>query len=177
MAEDNKSTVHNSFWANIFNPPTEKVDLEKSLLAIPLFKSLGKRDISNLTRIIHNRNYLAGEYIFYKGDPGIGLYVIREGEVSISRDEDEQNKITLATFSKGDFFGELAMIDGETRSASAIANTDTRLAVIFKPDLDEFIDKYPKKGIKILQGIANIVAIRLRALNEEYFNLQNESKN
>ncbi len=85
--------------------------------------------------------------------------------------------MSLATFSKGDFFGELAMIDGEKRSASAIAETDTRLAVIFKPDIDEFIDKYPKKGIKILQGIAHIVAIRLRALNEEYFSLQNESKN
>jgi len=176
MAEENK-TVHNSFWANIFNPPTEKVDLEKSLQAIPLFKSLGKRDITNLTRIIHNRNYLAGEYIFYEGDPGIGLYLIREGEVSISRDDEEKDKIILAIFSKGDFFGELAMIDGETRSASAIASNDTRLAVIFKPDLDEFIDKYPKKGIKILQGIANIVAVRLRALNEEYFSLQNESKN
>jgi len=175
MAEENKS-VHNSFWANIFNPPTEKVDLEKSLQAIPLFKSLGKRDITNLSRIIHNRNYLEGEYIFYKGDPGIGLYLIREGEVSISREKDQKDKITLATFSKGDFFGELAMIDGETRSASAIANTDTRLAVIFKPDIDEFIDKYPKKGIKILQGIAHIVAVRLRALNEEYFTLQNESK-
>ena len=174
MADKNK-TVHNSFWANIFNPPTEKVDLEKSLQAIPLFKSLGKRDITNLTRIIHNRNYLAGEYIFYRGDPGIGLYVIREGEVSISRGDDDKDRITLATFSKGDFFGELAMIDGETRSASAVANSDTRLAVIFKPDLDEYIDKYPKKGIKILEGIAHIVAIRLRALNEEYLTLQNGS--
>ena len=174
MADENK-TVHNSFWANIFNPPTEKVDLEKSLQAIPLFKSLGKRDITNLTRIIHNRNYLAGEYIFYRGDPGIGLYVIREGEVSISRGDDDKDRITLATFSKGDFFGELAMIDGETRSASAVANSDTRLAVIFKPDLDEYIDKYPKKGIKILEGIAHIVAIRLRALNEEYLTLQNGS--
>ena len=174
MADENK-TVHNSFWANIFNPPTEKVDLEKSLQAIPLFKSLGKRDITNLTRIIHNRNYLAGEYIFYRGDPGIGLYIIREGEVSISRGNDDKDRITLATFSKGDFFGELAMIDGETRSASAVANSDTRLAVIFKPDLDEYIDKYPKKGIKILEGIAHIVAIRLRALNEEYLTLQNGS--
>lgn len=177
MAEHNERTVHNSFWANIFNPPAERIDLEKSLRTIPLFKSLGKRDITNLTRIIHNRNYLAGEYIFYQGDPGIGLYLIREGEVSISRDGDEKDKINLATFSKGDFFGELALVDGETRSASAIANTDTRLAVIFKPDLDEFIDKYPKKGIKILKGIAQIVAVRLRALNEEYFTLQNKSTN
>lgn len=177
MAEHNDKTVHNSFWANIFNPPAEKVDLQKSLRALPLFKSLSKRDITNLIRIIHNRNYLAGEYIFYQGDPGIGLYLIREGEVSIMRDGDVNDKLALATFGKGDFFGELAMVDGETRSASAIANVDTRLAVIFKPDLDEFIDKYPKNGIKILKGIAQIVAVRLRALNEEYFTLQNKIKN
>ena len=175
MAEENK-TVHNSFWANIFNPPTEKVDLEKSLQAIPLFKSLGKRDITNLTRIIHNRNYLSGEYIFYQGDPGIGLYIIREGEVSISRDGDEEDKIALATFGKGDFFGELAMVDGEKRSASAVAKTDVRAAVIFKPDLDEFIEKYPKKGIKILFGISKIIATRLRLLDADFFSLQSKNK-
>lgn len=166
MADENKP-VHSSFWSNIFNPPTEKVDLEKSLHSIPLFESLGKKDLTNLMKIIHNRNYLAGEYIFYQGDPGIGLYIIRDGQVEIERADENGNKVTLAVFNKGDFFGELALVDGEKRSATAVAKTDTRLAVIFKPDLDEFIEKYPKKGIKILQGIAHIVAVRLRTLNEE----------
>jgi CRP-like cAMP-binding protein len=171
MAEEEKPTVHSSFWANIFNPPTEKVDLEKSLQSIPLFISLGKKDLNNVISIIHNRNYLSGEYIFYQGDPGIGLYIIREGQVSISRENDNGEKVVLATFNKGDFFGELALVDGEQRSASAVADIDTRLAVIFKPDLDEFIEKYPKKGIKILQGISHIIAVRLRTMNEEFLSL------
>ena len=177
MPDEKKKTIHSSFWANIFNPPTESDDLVKTLRSIPMFKSLTKRDFSTFLSIIHNRNYLAGEYIFYQGDPGIGLYIIREGQVEIIRENDKGNKLTLATIQKGDFFGELALIDGEKRSASALAKSDTRLSAIFKPDLDEFIEKYPKKGIKILQGIAEITTVRLRTLNEDYFKIRTENKN
>jgi len=176
MEEEKNHTVHSSFWSNIFNPATEKTDLQNSLQLIPLFKGLGKRDLSMLFNIIHRRSYLANEYIFYQGDPGIGLYVIREGEVNIIRSGDSSEEIHLATFTKGDFFGELALVDGERRSASAVAKTDVKVVVIFKPDLDEFIEKYPRKGIKILTGIAHIIATRLRSLNEEYFSYKNLNK-
>jgi len=178
LKEEKKRALHSSsFWANIFHQPDEKSDLKLSLNAIPLFESFGKRDLSFLLNIIHNRNYLAGEYVFHQGDPGIGLYLIRDGEVQITREDESGNQIILATFSKGDFFGELALVDGEKRSASAIAITDVRAAVIFKPDLDEFILKYPKKGIRILNGISQIVVKRLRSLNEDFFSLQSDNKN
>lgn len=164
--------VHSKFWVNFFNTPTEETDLKKSLKSIPLFKELTNRDLSLLIKIIHNRTFVAGEYIFYKGDPGIGLYLIREGEVEMQRENSSNEKKVLASFGKNDFFGELALVDGEKRSASAIAKSFCRVSVIFKPDLDEFIEKYPKKGIKILTGISNIIALRLRILNEDYFNLQ-----
>lgn len=171
MPDQNKN-VHSSFWTNFFNSPTEEMDLKKSLSSIPLFKELTKRDLSALLTIIHNRTYVSNELIFQQGDPGIGLYLIREGEVEIRRENERGNKKTLATFSKGDFFGELALVDGEKRSASAVAKSDCRVSVIFKPDLDEFIEKYPRKGIKILSGISNMIALRLRKLNEDYINLQ-----
>jgi CRP-like cAMP-binding protein len=177
MADEKQKTIRSSFWANLFNPQAETDDLAKSLKAIPIFKSLTKRDLSSLRSIIHNRNYLSGEFIFYQGDPGIGLYVMREGEVQIIRENEKGEKHKLATSKKGDFFGELALIDGERRSASAVAKTDTRLSVIFKPDLDEFIEKYPKKGIKILQGIAEITTVRLRTLNEDFFRISSEIEN
>ena len=100
------------------------------------------------------------------------MVLIREGEVEIERENTHKVKKVLATFSKGDFFGELALVDGETRSASAIAKNASKVAVIFKPDLDEFIEKYPRKGIKILNGISSMIALRLRKLNEDYFDLQ-----
>ncbi|HSD64840.1 MAG TPA: cyclic nucleotide-binding domain-containing protein [Ignavibacteriaceae bacterium] len=171
---ENNNVVHSSFWSNFFKSPTEKVDLQKSLLSIPIFSRLSKKELGTLINIIHNRNYVSNEYIFYQGDPGLGLYIIRDGEVRVQRKIDENQTISLAVFTKGDFFGELALIDGEKRPASAICETDTRLAVIFKPDLDEFIENYPKSGIKILRGISEIIATRLRKLNEDNYNLQNK---
>ncbi len=169
---ENEKVVHSSFWVNLFNSPTEETDLKNSLKSIPLFNDLTKRDLSSLIKIIHNRTFVSGEFIFHQSDPGIGLYIIREGDVEIERVNDHQVKKTLATFSKGDFFGELALVDGEKRSASAIAKSACKVSVIFKPDLDEFIEKYPKKGIKILTGISSVIALRLRKLNEDYFDLQ-----
>lgn len=171
---DKKQSVHSSFWANIFTSPAEKTNLKKSLLAIPVFSMLSRKDLTNLLNIIHTRNYLLGEYIFYQGDPGIGLYLINEGEVVIQRATETGEIIPLATFYEGDFFGELALVDGEKRSASAIAKTDCSLSVVFKPDLDEYIEAYPRKGIKILQGISQIIAVRLRKINEDHFALQNK---
>ncbi len=176
MDAQKEKVIHSSFWSNFFNSPAEKIDLQKSISLIPIFSSLTKKDISQLINFIHNRNYLAGEYIFYQGDPGIGLYIIRDGKVIVKRMIATNEATSLATFSKGDFFGELALVDGEKRSASAIAKTDTRLAVIFKPDLDEFIETFPKKGIKILQGISVIIAERLRRINEEHIMLQGKLK-
>ena len=161
-------TVKSSFWSNIFNSPAEKSDFIESLKSVPIFKDFSSREMTHILDLFHTRNYLAGEYIFYQDDPGIGLYIIREGEVEIQRNSDS-GIISLAKFGRGDFFGELALIDGEKRSASAIAKRDCNIAVIFKPDLDDYIEKFPKKGIKILQGFAEIVTMRLRKLNEEHF--------
>ncbi len=164
--------IHSSFWSNFFRSPADQTDLHKSLKSIPLFSDLSKRDLTHFVKIIHNRHYLAGEYIFYQGDPGIALYIIREGEVTIQRSDEINDNLVLATLSCGDFFGELALVDGDKRSASAVAISETRLAVIFKPDLDEYIERFPKKGIKVLQGIALIIAHRLRKINEDHYNLQ-----
>jgi CRP-like cAMP-binding protein len=166
-----KNLPHSSFWANLFNSSAEKMDLQKALRSIPIFEELNKRDFSLLMDLVHDRIYIAGEYVFYQGDPGLGIYLIREGEIEIQRTGKNGNTLSLAQLNKGDFFGELALVDGEKRSASAIAKTDTKLAVIFKPDLDEFIDKFPKKGVKILDGISKIIATRLRKMNEEQYEI------
>jgi len=171
MNQEKTQVVKSSFWTNFFNSPTERADLEKSLSSIPIFTSLSKKELKLLLEIIHNRTYVAGEFIFLQGDPGIALYIVREGEVEIRRKDSSGNEYKLANFTKGDFFGELALVDGEKRSASAIALTDCRISVLFKPDLDEFIEKFPGKGIKILQGISSVLAERLRKLNEDFFQL------
>lgn len=170
--KENEKIVRSSFWANVFKSPTDKTDLIEILSTIPIFAELSKRDLSSLINIIHNRSYLKGEYIFHQGDPGIGLYIIRDGIVRIERILNSGQAVSLAIFKTRDFFGELALIDDERRSASAITDSEVKAAVIFKPDLDEFINHFPKKGVKILQGISHIIAVRLRQLNEEFIKHQ-----
>jgi CRP/FNR family cyclic AMP-dependent transcriptional regulator len=170
MMTDESEIIHSSFWANLFKPSAQKLDTEATLGSYPPFLELSRKYLSLLSHVIHNRQYITGEHIFKQGDPGIGLYIIREGEVEITYADKRGQILRIASFSKGDFFGELALVDGGNRNASALAKTDVKLAVIFKPDLDNFIERYPKKGIKILQGITLIITTRLRQLDEDFLN-------
>ncbi|MFA7420944.1 MAG: cyclic nucleotide-binding domain-containing protein [Melioribacteraceae bacterium] len=165
-----------SFWTNLFKSKAEKEELEQVLTSMPPFQDFNPAHISGIVKLMHNRIYASGEMIFHQGDPGTGLYIIINGQVSIKQEE-EGNTWELTKLSRGDFFGELALLDNERRSATAIAMEETQVLVIFKPDLDNFISNNPREGIKILKGMAHIIAIRLRNLNQDYFQLYKQMKN
>lgn len=175
MENNYQGMTKSSFWANLFKTPTEKSELEEVLLSMPPFKNLSNKKIKLLMKVIHNRIYAANEYVFFQDDPGIGLYIIIRGEILITQDTVGE-RFDLSLLTRGDFFGELALLDEEKRSASAIALKDSQLAVIFKPDLDEFVETHSKEGIQILRGISQIVATRLRNLNQDYFTLYNKTR-
>ncbi len=99
----------------------------------------------------------AGQEIFKKGDLGTALYVIYAGEVSI-RDGDTE----LARFGRGDFFGELALLDTEARSATAEALSDLRL---LRLDQDDFYDLMEERG-EVLRSIVRSLSGRIRRQNE-----------
>lgn len=164
--------THSSFWANIFkknNKLSELINIFSSLLP---FKSLNKKELELLFSFTHSRNYVQGEFIFYQNDPGIGFYIILEGTVIIKRKVNDLITTNISKLTKGDFFGELALSDNHLRTGSAVALENCRIAVIFKQDLDDFISKFPRKGIKILEGFNHIIAARIRKLNEEVIYLQ-----
>lgn len=163
-----------TFWTNIFKTSQDKNDLETLISNMPVFKNIGSRATRLVLNIVHHRIYDAGENIFLQGDPGIGFYIIQEGTVKIMQADNNGDEREIAEFKRGDFFGDMALFDNEIRSASAVAVTETKLAVIFKPDLDSFIEKYPEKGIIILRGISQIIASRLRILNKEHSDLYNQ---
>lgn len=169
--------VHSSFWSSIFKSTSQKNDLKDFLTKVPLFQHLNNKDILLLLSYVHHRSFLSGESIFNQGDPGVGIYLIINGEVKIERTSLDGRSIKLADLHKGDFFGELALIDNEKRSASAIATSDLDVAVIFKPDLDEFVSKYPKKGLVILKNLNLLISQKLRNVNEENFNFYTEVTN
>jgi len=88
MENNYQGMTKSSFWANLFKTPTEKSELEEVLLSMPPFKNLSNKSIKLLMKVIHNRIYAANEYVFFQGDPGIGLYLIVGGEILITEEMD-----------------------------------------------------------------------------------------
>jgi CRP/FNR family transcriptional regulator, cyclic AMP receptor protein len=158
----------NALWKNIFSQHViHEGTTEEILSKVPAFANLAPRDLKEVAAIVHKREYRAGEPVFYQGDPGLGMYIVQDGEVSIAILGKDGNEQELAVLGDGDFFGELALLDESPRSANAICKTDCTLIGFFRPDLFELIDKKNTLGIKIVLKLAEIVAQRLRQTDKE----------
>ena len=160
-----------SFWANLFKTTANINDLYDIIKNTPLFKNLSRSNFKHLYELLHHRSFQTNEYIFYQGDPGNALYIIVEGSIKISQTSDDEIEIPLVELNSGDFLGELALIDDDIRSASAVALSSTKIAVIFKSDLDSFMKKYPNAGVEIMKNMSHILSTRIKSLNSEYSNL------
>lgn len=163
-----KVVTDNAIWKNIFSGRSIKQGSTEELLSkVPAFADLSNRELKEVAAIVHKREYRAGEPAFYQGDPGLGMYIIQEGEVSISIGGKDGDQRELAVLGEGDFFGELALLDETPRSAAAICKSDCSLIGFFRPDLFELIERKPGLGLKIVLKLAEIVAQRLRRTDKE----------
>jgi CRP-like cAMP-binding protein len=154
-------------WKNVFKLKRKPTTVEEMLLKIPVFENLKPRELRQVSGIVHRRQYVAGEYVFFQNDPGLGMYVIEQGEVSVGLVGNDGSKKELALLKDGDFFGELSLLDESPRSASVIAVTDTNLIGFFRPDLFEIMEKAPSTGLKIVLKVAEMIGERLRNTNQE----------
>ena len=92
------------------------------------------------------------------------MYVLIDGSVKII---DNDSETVFASLEGGDFFGELALLDEEPRSASAVATTPSRLIGFFRTDLLTLMKKNPELGNQILLNLSRVLGERLRKTNEE----------
>jgi CRP-like cAMP-binding protein len=106
--------------------------------------------------------YLAGEVIFEEDGPGDLMFVILDGEVEILKAAHSGSAKVLSTLKKGEFFGEMALIDGHPRSASAVAKTDAKLLCMNEPVLDTYSMTNPEFAAKMIRNLAQ----RLRGANK-----------
>jgi len=165
----------NALWKNIFSERVVREgSLEQTLSKVPAFSGLSARELKEVATIVHKREYRAGEPVFAEGDPGLGMYIIQEGEVTISISGKGDGDRELAVLGDGDFFGELALIDESPRSANARCKTDCILIGFFRPDLFELIEKKNQLGIKIIFKLAEIVSQRLRTTDKELSKARNQ---
>ena len=143
----------------------EETLVKRALRSTPLFENLRSRDWKLMSDLFHVRDYSAGEVIFEEGTPGLGMYVIVDGRVKITTDENGK-EVVLTTLNHGDFFGEMSLIDEIERSAGAVAETQTRLVGLFRPQLQQLMTHKPRIGIAIFERLAKIVVQRLRYSNQ-----------
>jgi len=122
-----------------------------------LFAETPENVLSSIVPIMQEVTFPAGHQIFAKGDLGASLYIVYEGEVGIFNGPQ-----LLTTFRQGDFFGELALLDAEPRSATAVAQSAVRA---FRLDQDDFYDVMEERG-EVLRNILRVLCQRLRRQNE-----------
>ena len=130
---------------------------------VSLFADLPDEDIRALMAVARKRTFRAGEVIFHREDVGQVLYVIKEGKVNICLMSPEGQEISLVVLGKGDFFGELAILDGLPRSTDAIALERVECYTLQRSDFHNAIMKNPKIAIQVLE----ILSRRLRKTDDK----------
>jgi SulP family sulfate permease len=155
------------------NRTLEEERLEKAeetaleLRDIDLFKGRKEETLADLEACMEKRSYKAGERICARGDTGHEIFLIRRGAVRIVLPLKDKQGHHLATFGRGDFFGEMSFLDRDIRSADAFAFTDTDLFLLTRERFDAFGEDHKKTAIQMLEGLARKLAIRLRYANAE----------
>ena len=116
----------------------------------PMFADLGTDELQRISNLCHTQNLSVGEILFQKGDPGNALYGVRRGQVRIETGASDGSRLTLNFMGPGDLFGEVAVLDGQSRTADATAGEPTELFVLRREDFLSHLEREPKVAIKII---------------------------
>lgn len=132
------------------------------LKTIPLFSGVEEKYIKKLTEIARERKYQRGSIVFFEDEPGETIYIIKNGTIKIYiiSEQDGKEKI-LSILQPGDYFGEMAILDGYGRSATAQSLEDSVLLIIYKNDFVKLL----KESTEISHGIIYNLIHRLRETN------------
>jgi CRP/FNR family transcriptional regulator, cyclic AMP receptor protein len=141
----------------------EEVETSAELLrSVPLFADLEEGELERFSRVAVPRSFPAGTRVFHEGDRSDACYIVREGSFRVTREHSDGRAITLATLGPGEVFGELAMLDGDTRSASAEALSDGELLALPANDVRGLLARHPEISVKLVAALVR----RLREANE-----------
>jgi CRP/FNR family transcriptional regulator, cyclic AMP receptor protein len=141
--------------------PAPQMTLE-AIRSVPLFASLDDEAATFLRNLLTIKEVAANTHLFRSGDRGNAMYLIERGRVRISVRDKDQHDITLAELARGDFFGEMSIIDGKPRSADATVIDDARFAVLSRDNFMTFIQSNPVVTLEMLSAVFN----RLRRTDE-----------
>jgi CRP-like cAMP-binding protein len=132
---------------------------ESALLSqVPLFAKLPLDALVELGTRLRRRRHEKGDAIFYEGDPGLSLCIVQSGHVKLALISAEGRELIIDLLGPGDVFGELALLDGEPRSANAVATEATELLLLERDEFIRFLLDRPIIAVELL----GIMSRRLR---------------
>ncbi len=135
----------------------------KALRRIPFLAQIRPKDLRRICKLSRIHAYQAGEPIFSKADSGSQMFIVLKGRVKIFSPSQARKRKTLAYLEPGEFFGEMALLGGKIRSASAQASSDTSLLVISRSDFKRLLISDPQLTCFLLRRVSE----RLRRADAE----------
>jgi CRP/FNR family transcriptional regulator, cyclic AMP receptor protein len=131
------------------------------LRELPLFSRLGDEELQLLGQQLEPCAFAEGEFVFRRGEPGGGLYVLVSGRVELFVTNNSGQKLVLETVETKGFFGEVSLLDGEARSADAVAMTPTQALRLDRDALELLFEKHPSAALDLMAQVTR----RLRQAN------------
>jgi len=147
-----------------------------AIRSVPLFASLHDEAATELRSLLRTRDVGTGTALFRAGDDGDAMYLIESGQVRIAVIDEDEKEIVLAELARGDFFGEMAIIDGKKRSADAVVTVDARLAVLSREDFLRFIYSNPTVALEMLSATFSRLRTTDRMLQQRVSRNVNEEQ-
>ena len=129
---------------------------------IPFFNLLTENELNLIDEIAGETKFKKGEYIFFEGEAGDKFFIIKEGQVKLTKMIKNGDEQILNIFSNNDIIAEIVAFDKGSYPASAVTMTDTEVIVFDQSELEDLIFKYPAIGIKLLREMSH----RLRRAQE-----------
>lgn len=143
--------------------PLEPKAIAERLLEVPLFSVLEDEQREELAACLRSRRFGAGQPIFLQGDPGDEMYLVLEGRIRIAAESSSGREVTLAMMRDGGFFGDMALLDGQPRSASAYAESACHTLMLRRIDFHSYLDTSPATAKHLLAFLSQ----RLREANDK----------
>ena len=139
------------------------------LAKVPLFAGLPEEERERLGALLRARRYARGEVIFLEGDRGTALCLIAEGRIRIQLTGTDGREVTINHYGPGEIFGEMALLDGEPRSADAIAQEASRVFWLQREDFAAFLDSHPRAAMTMLASLSRRLRHTTRVVQDATF--------
>lgn len=134
------------------------LQISKILHEVPIFRMLGKESIDFIVERLKFKSFDANQTICKAGDPGDTMYIIISGNVNVIITAQDGSEQIVATSGSGDYFGEMALLTGEPRSATVRTSEDSEMFLLFQKDFDVILEKFPSISL----SMSKVVSKRLR---------------